>query len=127
MVFKRSFKLESNHRAVSFHDVTDQVKVLAAESGVRDGSMYLARSGGSAEYYDNVVFIGCTMEPVIASGGWYTSPAPNPAAPTATSGWREWGSVDASGKPVTGHNASGKVLTDAEAEPYSSRAAVLGW
>ena len=100
---------------------------LTAESGVRDGSMYLARSGGSAEYYDNVVFIGCTMEPVIASGGWYTSPAPNPAAPTATSGWREWGSVDASGKPVTGHNASGKVLTDAEAEPYSSRAAVLGW
>ena len=100
---------------------------LTAESGVRDGSMYLARSGGSTDYYDNVVFIGCTMDPVIASGGWYTSPAPNPATPTATSGWREWGSVDASGKPVTGHNSSGKVLTDAEAEPYSSRAAVLGW
>jgi hypothetical protein len=47
--------------------------------------------------------------------------------PTATSGWREFGSVDASGKAVTGHNASGKVLTAAEAEPYSSRKAVLGW
>ena len=46
---------------------------------------------------------------------------------TATSGWREYGSVDASGKAVTGHNASGKVLTAAEAEPYSSRQSVLGW
>lgn len=100
---------------------------LTAEEGVADGKMYLARSGGSTDYYDNVVFVGCTMGPVIASTGWYTSPAPNPATPSATSGWREWGSVDASGKAVTGHNASGKVLTDAEAESYSSRAAVLGW
>ena len=37
MVFKRSFKLESRHRAVSFHDITDQVKALAAESGVQNG------------------------------------------------------------------------------------------
>jgi Pectin methylesterase len=100
---------------------------LTAESGVKDGSMYLARSGGSADYYDNVVFVGCTMAPVIAAAGWYTSPAPNPATPTASSGWREYGSVDPSGKAVTGHNASGKLLTSAEAEPYSSRAAVLGW
>jgi pectin methylesterase-like acyl-CoA thioesterase len=100
---------------------------LTAESGVMDGSMYLARSGGSADYYDNVVFVGCTMGPVIAPAGWYTSPAPNPASPTAASGWREYGSVDPSGKAVTGHNASGKYLTSAEAELYSSRAAVLGW
>ena len=100
---------------------------LTAESGVKDGSMYLARSGGSADYYDNVVFVGCTLGPVIAPAGWYTSPAPNPATPTASSGWREYGSVDPSGKAVTGHNASGSLLTSAEAEPYSSRAAVLGW
>lgn len=100
---------------------------LTAESGVKDGSMYLARSGGSTDYYDNVVFVGCTMGPVIAPTGWYTSPAPNPAAPTATSGWREWGSVDTSGAPVIGHNASGKVLTDDEVAPYASRTAVLGW
>ena len=100
---------------------------LTAESGVKDGSMYLARSGGSTDYFDNVVFVNCTMGPVIAASGWYTNPAPNPSAPTATSGWREYGSVDASGKAVTGHNASGKVLTAAEAAPYSSRQAVLGW
>ena len=100
---------------------------LTAESGVQDGSMYLARSGGSTDYFDNVVFVGCTMGPVIASAGWYTKPAPNPSAPTATSGWREYGSVDPSGQAVSGHNASGKVLTEAEAAPYASRKAVLGW
>lgn len=100
---------------------------LTAESGVKDGTMYLARSGGSTDYFDNVVYVNCTMGPVIATTGWYTKPVPNPSAPTATSGWREFGSVDASGKAITGHNASGKVLTAAEAEPYSSRKAVLGW
>ena len=100
---------------------------LTAEEGVADGKMYLARSGGSADYFDNVVFVGCTMGSVIAPAGWYTSPAPNPAAPTATSGWREYGSVDASGKAVSGHNSSGRVLTATEADPYSSRQSVLGW
>lgn len=100
---------------------------LTAESGVADGKMYLARSGGSADYYDNVVFVGCTMGSVIAPSGWYTSPAPNPSTPTAASGWREWGSVDPSGKAVTGHNSSGKVLTDEEVKSFSSREAVLGW
>ncbi|MBQ9545540.1 MAG: YjbQ family protein [Clostridia bacterium] len=37
MVFKTSFKLESNHRAVSFHDVTDRVKQAVADSGVKNG------------------------------------------------------------------------------------------
>ncbi|MBQ6676753.1 MAG: YjbQ family protein, partial [Clostridia bacterium] len=37
MVFKKSFKVESNHRAVSFHDITDQVKEAVAESKIRDG------------------------------------------------------------------------------------------
>ena len=100
---------------------------LTAESGVKDGSMYLARSSGDPKVYDNVVFVNCTMGPVIAATGWHTDKIPNPSTPTATSGWREFGSVDASGKAVTGHNASGKVLTAAEAEPYSSRKAVLGW
>ena len=100
---------------------------LTAESGVKDGSMSLARSVGSTDYYDNVVFVNCTMGPVIAAAGWHTNPTPNPSVPTATSGWREYGSVDPSGKAVTGHNASGKVLTAAEAEPYSSRQSVLGW
>ena len=37
MVYKESFKLESRHRAVSFHDITDRVKEIAAKSGLRDG------------------------------------------------------------------------------------------
>lgn len=37
MVKKYSLKLESNHRAVTFHDVTDKVKELIKESGITDG------------------------------------------------------------------------------------------
>ena len=37
MVYKASFKLESRHRAVSFHDITDKVKAVCAESGLKDG------------------------------------------------------------------------------------------
>ena len=37
MIYKESFKLESRHRAVSFHDITEQVKAIAAKSGIKDG------------------------------------------------------------------------------------------
>ena len=37
MLYKESFKLESRHRAVSFHDITDQVKAICAKSGLKDG------------------------------------------------------------------------------------------
>ena len=37
MVYKESFKLESRHRAVSFHDITQQVKEIAARSNLKDG------------------------------------------------------------------------------------------
>lgn len=37
MVYNESFKLESRHRAVSFHDVTDQVKQIAGRSGIKNG------------------------------------------------------------------------------------------
>lgn len=100
---------------------------LTAESGVKDDSMYLARSAGQAECFDNVVYVNCTMSSAIRKVGWLGSPAPNPAAPTATSGWREYGSKTPSGAAVTGHNSYGKVLTASEAEPFASRAAVLGW
>lgn len=100
---------------------------LTAEQGVADGSMFLARSGGSADYFDNVVFVNCEFSPVIAATGWYSNPAPNPSAPTATTGWREYGSKDASGKPVAGHSTFGKVLSEAEAQGYQSKDAVLGW
>lgn len=37
MVYNESFKLESRHRAISFHDVTDQVKEIASRSGIQNG------------------------------------------------------------------------------------------
>ena len=90
--------------------------------------MYLARSAGQTDCIDNVTYVGCTMSGVIAPAGWYTSPAPNPTVPTATSGWKEYGSVDNSGKPTTGsRNAYGHVLTADDAAAFSSKAAVLGW
>ena len=102
---------------------------LTAKSGVGDGKMYLARSGGSSDYYDNVTYINCSMSPVISPTGWYTNPSPNPTAPTATSGWKEYGSKDASGNALDMGSRSrmGKVLTADEAAAYSSRASVLGF
>ena len=100
---------------------------LTAEDGVKEGSVYLARSAGQADCIDNVVYVNCRMGKAIAPAGWYTNPAPNPAKPTATSGWREYNSHDAGGNAVTGHNAYGLTLSSAEAEPYSSRQAVLGY
>ncbi len=100
---------------------------LTAESGVGDKSMYLARSGGSADYFDQVVFVDCRMDPVIRPEGWLASPAPNPSVPDATSGWREYGSHDASGNSITHSSPYGKLLTADEAQAYSSKAAVLGW
>lgn len=100
---------------------------LTAESGVADGVMKLGRSGGSTDYYDNVAFIGCTMSSVIPAVGWHESPAPNPSSATATSGWREYGSVDASGKAITHTSKYFKTLTADEASAYSSKSAVLGW
>lgn len=37
MVFKKALKLESDHRTVTFHDITDQVKEIVKESKVKDG------------------------------------------------------------------------------------------
>ena len=37
MVYRESLKLQSRDRAVSFHDVTQQVKEIAAKSGMQNG------------------------------------------------------------------------------------------
>lgn len=70
-----------------------------------DGASYLARSGGSASYFDNVVFVNNRMGPHIAGIGWAGAgingqPAPNPATPTAASGWREYGSTSLEGEMI---------------------------
>lgn len=101
---------------------------LTAEGSVKSGTMYLARSAGQADCFDNVTFVGCTMSDAIAPAGWYSSPAPNPSKPTATAGWKEYGSVGTGGSPATGsRNALGRILTADEAAAFSSRTAVLGW
>ena len=97
---------------------------LTAANDVADGSVYLARSGGDSSVYDNVTYINCSMSGAIAPAGWYTSPAPTPSAPTATSGWKEYGTW---GVSTASRNAYGRMLTASEAEAYSSKAAVLGW
>ena len=100
---------------------------LTREDGVADGAMYLARSAGASDCWDNVVFVNCKMSPVINSAGWFSDPAPNPSVPTLTAGWREFGSTDMSGKAIAGHNSYGRVLSAEEAAAYSSREAVLGF
>ena len=91
---------------------------FTAADGVADGKMYLARSAGQSNMFDNVTLINCTLGPVIAAEGWYTNPEPNPKVPTATSGWKEYGSKTTGGAAVTGHNAYGKVLTEEEAQYF---------
>lgn len=64
---------------------------------VADGATWLARSGGSVSYYDNIVFVNTRMDAHINPAGWSINPMPNPAAATATGGWREYGSEDLAG------------------------------
>jgi pectate lyase len=70
------------------------------------GLTYLARSGGSTGYFDNVALINCRIDTHVAALGWAAAgvngqPAPNPAAATAASGWREFGSLDAAGNRLS--------------------------
>ncbi len=97
---------------------------ITSESGVAAGGMYLARSGGDSSKYDNVSYINCEMTDVVASVGWYTSPKPTPEVPTATSGWKEYGTK---GVSTASRNAFGRLLTAEEAQAFSSKEAVLGW
>lgn len=103
---------------------------LTAESGVANGSMYLARSGGDTSKYDNVTFVNCEMSSVIAPVGWFgptvnsNAKAPTPLEPTAVSGWKEYGTT---GVSTGSRNSYGRILTAAEAEAFSSKQAVLGW
>ena len=97
---------------------------LTAESGVKDGSVYLARSGGDSSKWDNVTYVNCKMSSAIAPAGWFSSPAPNPASPSAVSGWKEFGTTGAS---TAQRSTQGRLLTAEEAASYSSKQAVLGW
>jgi hypothetical protein len=67
-----------------------------------DGSHYLARSPGGTTTFDNIVFINTKMSKHINDIGWAGSginaqPASNPGTGTATTGWREYATMDANG------------------------------
>lgn len=105
---------------------------LTVESGVSNVNLARANDHAKEEEgkktFDNVTYVNCTMTGVAAAG-WHTSPAPNPGTATATDGWKEYGSKDASGNALslTGRASCARILTAAEAEAFSSKQAVLGW
>ncbi len=93
---------------------------------------YLARSGGSATYFDNVSYINCRFDTHITGIGWAASvngqPAPNPATATAASGWKEFGSMDLAGNPlpVGARTAAARTLTQAEFQAgFANRALIF--
>lgn len=85
-------------------------------------SVYMARSPGTAHTWDNVVFVGCTIGPHIATAGWLRQPAPNPAVADARAGWRESGNTGADGDLV---DLGGYQMDEHEARLYGNRGAVF--
>lgn len=83
------------------------------------GATYLARSPGGTSSWDNVTYVNCRMDAHIIPVGWAHStngqPAPNPATATATSGWREYGTMDMTGAAVSlSSRVGGYTLTSDE-------------
>jgi len=89
---------------------------------VADNTFALARSGGSQDYFDNVVFVNTRMDDHIRPEGWHTDPTPNPATATATNGWREFNSMDINGDPLDTSGWVSYSLTEEEYEAeFSTR------
>ncbi len=88
-----------------------------------DGATYFARSPGTANTWDNVAFIACSVGPHIAADAWYRKPLPNPLE----GGWREYGNRSENGQP---RSYGGYQMDRAQAARLSTRAAVFagrGW
>lgn len=88
-----------------------------------DRATYFARSPGTANTWDNVAFIECSVGPHIAADAWYRKPLPNPLE----GGWREYGNRSEDGQP---RSYGGYQMDRAQAERLSTRAAVFagrGW
>lgn len=83
-----------------------------------DGATYLARSPGTANTWDHVAFIDCTVGPHLAQAAWLRDPLPNPAH----GGWREYGNRGDDGRPRSFGSAR---LSRDEAARLSSRAALF--
>lgn len=104
-----------------------------AGTTVAAGATYLARSGGQATYFDNIAFINCRIDTHVAALGWAAAgvngqPAPNPVTASAASGWREFGSLDLAGNPLSlaARTPSARVLSAQEvAAGFSTRAQIF--
>ena len=101
-------------------------------NSIPTGATYLARSPGGTLTWDNVVFINTRMDTHINPAGWAGSgvngqPAPNPGTPTATSGWREFATMDTSGNSISlASRVGGYELSLGEvASEYCSRAQIF--
>lgn len=96
------------------------------------GATYLARSSGVAGNIDNVVFVNTKMENHINAAGWAGAgvngqPAPNPVTPNATSGWREFATLDSNGDTISlANRVGGYELSLAEVgTEYCNRAQIF--
>jgi pectate lyase/pectin methylesterase-like acyl-CoA thioesterase len=84
-----------------------------------DGATYFARSPGTANTWDKVAVIECTVGPHVAADAWYRKPAPNPLQ----GGWSEYRNKTEDGQA---RSYGGFQLDAAAAARLSNRAAVLG-
>lgn len=101
-------------------------------NNIPTGATYLARSPGGTSSWDNVVFINSRMDTHINPAGWAGAgvngqPAPNPSVPSATSGWREFSTMDANGNTISlASRVGGRELTLGEvASDYCNRAQIF--
>jgi pectate lyase len=96
-----------------------------------NAATYLARSPGGTASFDNVAFVNCQMDTHVIPIGWaYNTngqPPPNPAVPSAASGWREFGTTDLAGVPLNlSTRIGGDLLTDSDvASGFASRALIF--
>ncbi len=84
---------------------------------------YFARSPGTANTWDKVAVIECSVGPHIAPDAWHRKPLPNPLQ----GGWSEYGNKTGDGQP---RSYGGYQLDRAQAERLSNRAMVFagrGW
>lgn len=100
-------------------------------NGVLDNSTYLARSSGQSSYFDNITFINNRFDTHIATSGWAGlgvngQPQPNPSVASATSGWREYGSMAIDGTPLDlTAREHGYVMTESEVANWTVRADIF--
>ncbi|MFK3858169.1 pectinesterase family protein [Pseudoalteromonas rhizosphaerae] len=98
---------------------------------VLDNSTYIARSGGSDTYFDNITLINNKFDTHIATSGWAvqgvnSQPAPNPEIATATSGWREYGSMDLAGNALDlSARVGGYIMQDSDVVNLLERNAIF--